>query len=111
MAEQFFTVEQDASLLQVHPITVSAALPQGNSQSAADAIWRDMTSGDDQKRDAAIAALIYAPGDVQNIVNQRSGEAAAVFYASPEGQAEWEDQADWRALDNEPFFDDEDESE
>lgn len=135
MAEQFFTVEQAANLLHVHPITVRRQLrsgtlrgiktgklwrvaesaltvppaPSNDPETVAEAIWRDMTGGNDQKRDAAIAVLIYAPAQVQEIITQRSGEAAAIFYASPEGQAEWEEQADWRALDSEPFFDDEDE--
>lgn len=48
---------------------------------------------------------------LREILVERSGEAAAKFYASPEGQEEWEDLADWRALDGEPFHgfeDDED---
>lgn len=134
MTEQFLTVEEAASLLRVHPITVRRQLRSGAlrgiktgklwrvaqsalnappavpaPQEAAEAIWRDMTGGDDQKRDAALSVLTYAPQSVQEIVAQRSGQAAAEFYASPEGQAEWEDLADWRALDGEPFLDDGDE--
>ncbi len=78
---------------------------------AAAELWRAITSGDDRKRDAAMGALIYAPAAVRAIVTQRSGAAAARFYVSPEGQQEWKDQADWRALDSEPVLDDDDDAE
>lgn len=134
MIEQFLTVEEAASVLRVHPITVRRHLRSGalrgiktgklwrvaqsalsvaavveDSLAQADALWHDITSGDDQKRGEALKKLAYAPDEVSDIVLQRSGEAAAAFYASPAGQAEWEDQADWRALDTEPVYDDEDE--
>lgn len=119
MPEQFLTVEQTAKLLHVHPITVRRQLRSGmlrgiktgklwrvaesalrvlpatgEPHAAADAIWRDMTSGDDRKRDAALAVLNQAPQLVQEIVMERSGATAAALYASPEGQSEWKKQAD-----------------
>lgn len=73
-------------------------------QTQADEIWAAMLSGDDARRDNALFTLFQAPDAVQSIVMQRSGEAAARYYATPEGQDEL---ADWRALDGEPFHDDE----
>ena len=138
MIEPLLTVEQAADLLHVHPITIRRRLRKGTlrgfksgklwrvtesaltsppappsageSASIAEALWRDMTSGDDRKRSAAIKTLAFVSEAVSEIVLARSGAAAALFYASPEGQAEWDDLADWRALDNEPFLDDEEES-
>ncbi len=69
----------------------------------ANVIWEAMLSGDDARRDAAIIALGQVPEAVRSIVMQRSGEVAARYYATPEGEAEL---ADWRALDGEPFRDD-----
>jgi excisionase family DNA binding protein len=137
MAEQFLTVEQAADRLHVHPITVRRQLRNGvlrgikrgnlwrvpesalytsppaqdTAETTANTLWADMTSGNDEKRSAAIKALAFASEAVSEIVLTRSGEAAARFYASPAGQEEWEEQADWRALDGEPFFDDEEEEE
>ena len=98
------------SALNVPPAATDAHSAD-DALSQADALWRDITGGDDQKRGAALKKLAYASDEVSAIVLQRSGEVAAEFYASPEGQAEWEDQADWRALDSEPVFDDEEEDE
>ena len=139
MAEQFLTVEQAATRLHIHPMTVRRHLRRGtlrgmkqgklwrvaesalnvpnpiiaDPQTIADTLWQDITSGDDQKRDAAISALIIAPEAVREIVTARSGAAAARYYATPQGQEEWEELADWRALDGEPFygFEEEDEEE
>ena len=84
--------------------------PQAQSTKAAapeikqaNEIWDAMGSGDDARRDEALRTLFQAPGAVQAIVMQRSGDAAARYYATPEGEAEL---ADWRALDGEPFHDD-----
>ena len=62
-----------------------------------------MNSGNDARHDQALRTLFNAPDAVQAIVMQRSGEVAARYYATPEGEAEL---ADWRALDGEPFHDD-----
>jgi excisionase family DNA binding protein len=70
----------------------------------ADDVWANMNSGDDARRDVALRALFQAPEAVQAIVMQRSAEAAARYYATPKGDTEL---ADWRALDGEPFHDDE----
>lgn len=77
---------------------------EGETIAQADAIWAAMLSGDDARRDAAIIALGQVPPAVRSIIMHRSGEAAAIYYATPEGEAEL---ADWRALDGEPFHDDE----
>jgi len=69
----------------------------------ADAIWKEMISGG-ARHNAAIIALARAPEAVRAIVMQRSGEVAARYYATPEGQQEL---ADWRAIQGEPFYDDE----
>jgi excisionase family DNA binding protein len=80
-----------------HSQRVAPELAQAN------AIWADMNSGDDARRDQALLTLFNAPEAVQAVVMQRSGEASARYYATPEGEAEL---ADWRALDGEPFHDD-----
>ncbi len=73
-------------------------------QAQAGAIWAAMTSGDDARRNEALRTLFHAPNAVQEIVAQRSAASAALYYATPEGEAEL---ADWRALDGEPFHDEE----
>jgi excisionase family DNA binding protein len=130
MAESLLTIDQVAKRLQIHPASVRRQLREGSLRglkrgklwrvpesalyeptprhapeiSQADEIWAAMNSGDDARRDAALRALFQAPDNVQAVVMQRSGEAAARYYATPEGDAEL---ADWRALDGEPFHDDE----
>jgi excisionase family DNA binding protein len=130
MAENLLTIDQVAKRLQIHPASVRRQLREGSLRglkrgklwrvpesalyepaphqaseiAQADEIWAAMNSGDDARRDAALRALFQAPGNVQAIVMQRSGETAARYYATPEGVAEL---ADWRALDGEPFHDDE----
>lgn len=69
----------------------------------ADYLWAEMASGDQSRGAAARVALARAPVAVREEIMRRSGEVAARFYATPEGQAEL---ADWRALDGEPFHDD-----
>ena len=69
----------------------------------ADALWRDMTSERPRSHNAAIIALAQAPAAVRALITGRSAEAAALYYATAEGEAEL---ADWRALDGEPFHDD-----
>lgn len=138
MTEQFLTVEQAASLLKVHPITIRRHLRSGTlrgmksgklwrvaesaltvplartdtvtPQGEADSIWNDMTGGDDRKRSAAIKTLAFASEAVSQIVLARSAAVAAVYYASPEGQEEWEELAEWRALDSEPYSEGKDKS-
>jgi excisionase family DNA binding protein len=130
MAESLLTIDQVAKRLQIHPASVRRQLREGSLRglkrgklwrvpesalyeptprhapeiAQADEIWAAMNSGDDARRDAALRALFRAPENVQAVVMQRSGEAAARYYATPEGDAEL---ADWRALDGEPFHDDE----
>jgi excisionase family DNA binding protein len=82
---------------------MTIVVTQTAAQSAADAIWRDMTSGNDKKRDAALSALTQTSDAARAIVMQKSAEVAARYYATPEGEAEL---ADWRALDGEPFHED-----
>lgn len=77
--------------------------PQSQNTAQAEALWAQMTSGDPRQHNDALRALFAAPEEVQAIVMQRSQEAAAAYYATPEGEAEL---ADWRALDGEPFEDD-----
>lgn len=81
--------------------SIGRDLPARRTQ--AEEIWAAMLSGDDARRDAALIALARAPQDTRAVIAQRSGEAAAVYYATPEGRDEL---ADWRALDGEPFHDD-----
>ena len=135
MPEQFLTVEQAANRLHLRPSTIRRQLRDGalrgvkrghswrvpesalyvsstgsdTLKNAADALWNEIASGDDQRRSAAIKALAKAPEAIAEIVLQRSGAAAARYYATPEGQEEWEELADWRALDGAPFHGFEDE--
>lgn len=127
MAENLLTIDQVAERLQIHPASVRRQLREGSLRglkrgklwrvpesalyepapahelAQANAIWADMNSGDDARRDQALLTLFNAPEAVQAVVMQRSGEAAARYYTTPEGEAEL---ADWRALDGEPFHDD-----
>jgi excisionase family DNA binding protein len=133
MNESLLTAEQAAERLQLTPYTVRVQLRTGKlrgikrgrtwrvpesalyeaspqaqinlkrMEAQAEAIWRDMTSGDERQRDAAIKTLAQAPAAVRAVVMQRSAEVAARYYATPEGEAEL---SDWRALDGEPFHDD-----
>ena len=81
---------------------VGGAAPD-STLAQADAIWEEMLSGG-ERHNTAIIALARAPQAVRAIVMQRSGEIAARYYATPEGQ---EELADWRAIQGEPFHDDE----
>lgn len=129
MPEQFLTVEQAAHRLHLRPSTIRRQLRDGalrgvkrghswrvpesalyvsssgsdTNQNAADALWNEITSGDDARRSAAIKSLAKAPEAVAELVMQRSGEKAALYYATTEGQEEWEELEDWRALDGSPF--------
>lgn len=69
-----------------------------NSHGTAARLWERLANP--QTHNAAIAEIAHAPANVRALVDARSAEAAAAFYASPEGAAEL---ADWRALDGEPF--------
>lgn len=80
----------------------SSKAPAG-SLADADYLWAEMASGDPVRGSAARVALAVAPVEVREEIMRRSGEVAAKYYATPEGQAEL---ADWRALDGEPFHDD-----
>lgn len=83
--------------------SIVPAEPQTDAtQAQAEAIWAQMTSEQAGAHNAALRVLFQAPDDVQRIVMARSAEAAARYYATPEGEAEL---ADWRALDGEPFHD------
>ncbi len=84
--------------------TTESAGEVAADKAQANAIWADMIGDDDARRDSAIITLAQAPAAVRAIVMQRSAEAAASYYASPKGQAEWEEMADWRALDGEDFL-------
>ncbi len=90
----------------IKPETVDQLLrPTGKSTGAqVEAIWRDMTSGDASRHNAALKVLFAAPDDVKAQIMARSEKAAAAYYATPEGEGEL---ADWRALEGEPFHDDE----
>jgi len=125
------TIEETANRLRVTPETIRRQLRSGKLEGTkfgakwlikpeaveqllrptnvslsaqVEAIWRDMTSGDPRRHNAALKVLFAAPDDVKAQVMARSEKAAAVYYATPEGEAEL---ADWRALDGEPFHDDE----
>lgn len=90
----------------IKPETVEQLLLPTNTtpKHQVEALWREMTSGDATRHNAALKALFASPDDVQAEVMKRSAKAASAYYATPEGQAEL---ADWRALDGEPFQDDE----
>lgn len=133
MNEMFLTVEQAAERLQLSPVTIrrqiksgvlkgvrrgrvyripESALSQSSDSKApeaaavldaADALWKQMTLSGAQGHNAALRALALAPEEVRAEILRRSGEAAAKYYATPEGEAELDD---WRALDGEPFHDD-----
>jgi excisionase family DNA binding protein len=77
--------------------------PQSRDVAQAEALWAEMASGDPARGSAARVALAGAPQAVREEIMRRSGEIAAKYYATPEGQAEL---ADWRALDGGPFHDD-----
>jgi excisionase family DNA binding protein len=137
MSEMLLTIEQAAERLQLHPASVRrqvragllraikrgrqwrvpasalyesapcsdrAAKPPAPEVIQANSIWAEMKSRDATRRNKALMVLFRAPAAVQAIVMQRSADAAARYYATPEGEAEL---ADWRALDGEPFHDDE----
>ncbi len=55
------------------------------------------------RRNAELRALFKAPKAEREAAFEASAKAAALYYATPEGEAEL---ADWRALDGEPFHDD-----
>ena len=122
--EMLLTVEQAATRLQLHPETVRRQLKRGEmrgvkrgrvwrvpesalqeavpatdqdatTQQQAEAIWAQMISQEPGSHNAALQRLFAAPDEVRAIVMARSGEAAAEYYATPEGEAEL---ADWRAL-------------
>lgn len=73
------------------------------TESDAEAIWQQMTSGKQGDHNAALRTLFAAPDEVRAIIAQRSAQAVAAHYATPDGESEL---ADWRALDGEPFEDD-----
>jgi len=84
--------------------TQSCATTGNQETEQAEAIWRELTSSDGRRHNAAIIMLGQAPEALRRIVMQRSSEAAARYYATPAGEVEL---TDWRALDGEPFHDDE----
>lgn len=90
----------------INPETVERLLLPTNTapKHQIETLWREMTIGDATRHNAALKALFAAPDDVQAEVMKRSARAASAYYATPEGQSEL---ADWRALDGEPFQDDE----
>lgn len=103
MAEMLLTIEQVAERLQLHPESALTQPQVADAQTPAEAIWRDLTSDQKGRHNAAIRDLAQSPAEVRAIVMERSAQAAAAYYATPEGEAEL---ADWRALDGEPFHDD-----
>lgn len=132
MTETLLTVEQAAERLQLGTFTVreqlrtgrlrglkrgrvwrvpeSALFESSRRQSLArqaDELWAELSSDEGQRHNAAIVALADAPQDVRDMVLERSARALADFYASDEGQSEL---VDWRALDGEPFIEDDEEA-
>ncbi len=69
-----------------------------DTHSAAARLWARLSNP--QTHNAAISEIAGAPAKVRAIIERKSGDAAAAFYATPEGAAEL---SDWRALDGEPF--------
>lgn len=126
--EMLLTIEQAATRLQLHPETVrrqikrglmravkrgrvwrvpesaleEVAPPAATATSDAESIWQQMTSGKAGDHNAAIMKMAGAPAAVRAIIAARSAEAAAVYYATPEGETEL---ADWRAT-SDPIHDD-----
>lgn len=132
MNETLLTVEQAAERLQVGTFTVREQLRNGRlrgikrgrlwrvpesallessgptpraplPQKQAAFLWSELTSGDGNRHNAAIVALSKAPQPVRDVVLGRSAQALASYYASDEGRNEL---ADWRAIDGDPFADD-----
>ena len=126
------TIEQAAARLQLHPETVRRQIKRGlmravkrgrvwrvpesalheaaptiaepsDALASAEAIWREMTSGDANRHNIALRALFDAPDAVRAIITEWSAQSASAYYATPQGEAEL---ADWRALDGEPFDED-----
>ena len=125
--ELLLTVEQAAERLQLAPFTVrkhlregrlrgikrgakawripesallesSHAAPARGEESEAARLWARLA--DFETHNAALAEVAAAPASVQAIIDQKSAQVAADWYATPEGEAELRD---WRALDGEPF--------
>lgn len=128
MTETLLTVEQAAERLQLGTFTVREQLrtgrlrglkrgrvwrvpesalfessPRQSVARQADELWAELSSDEGERHNAAIVALAEAPQAVRALVLERSSRALAEFYASDEGQSET---ADWRALDGEPFIED-----
>lgn len=128
--EMLLTIEQAALRLQLHRDTVRKQLKRGELRGVkrgrvwrvpesaleevapatpppttptdAETIWREMVSGNAQRHNDALRTLFAAPDEVRAIITRRSAEAAAAYYATPEGDAEL---ADWRAT-SDPVHDD-----
>lgn len=96
-----YRIPESALLQSTAPKTAAPA--PASTLAEVDYLWAEMASGDPARGGAARVALAGAPVEVREEILRRSGEVAAKYYATPEGQAEL---ADWRALDGEPFQDD-----
>jgi excisionase family DNA binding protein len=59
----------------------------GTVTEQAEALWRELTSGDNQRHRAASAAVGQAPEAVRAIIVRRSAEAAAAYNAKPKDRA------------------------
>ena len=85
----------ESALQEAEPnATASTAATAPDSLTRAEFIWREMTSGDATRHNNALRALFDAPANVRAIISKRSAQAAAAYYATPQGEAEL---SDWRA--------------
>jgi len=130
--EMLLTVEQTAERLNLKPVTIQRQLKRGilrgikrgrqwrvpesallESQSietipdsameATKAILGGLHSTDSRTRNAAIVALAKADSLVQKMVEEMIAEEL-----EHQDEVETDDFADWRAMDSEPFIDDND---
>lgn len=89
----------ESALVEVAPLALaeSALAESALAESAlaeSETIWREMISGEPGLHNAAILKMAAAPTTVRAILARRSAEAAAAYYATPQGESEL---ADWRA--------------
>jgi excisionase family DNA binding protein len=105
VSENVLTEFATAAKPETPTAKTNGAAPDASAHAApsdAETIWREMISGNAQRHNDALRTLFAAPDEVRAIITRRSADAAAAYYATPEGDAEL---ADWRAT-SDPVQDD-----